>query len=177
MTADRRNEPEEWEHLNFEAFLALGLARASIIDPIVTLLRSDAPINPIVRNAIADAFEGKRPGGAPQFVVKGTGRGAHIGLSHNHFRRDVAIARYVSELRAGGARAGDAIRKASDKFRMSEKTCEAAVTKTAKMDEWINANPMAEERDSGFAHFSDEQWQHFREENYWANFLCRDALE
>ena len=157
-----------------EAMLALGLARPSIIAPIVALLRSNAPLDPAVRTALADAFEGMRPGGAPQFVVRGTGRGAHVGLSIANFDRDVSIARFITEQQSKGISKKDALSAAADKYRMSEKHCEAATTKTAKMDRWLSSNPPDEQESLVIRDMAPTEHQRFRERMFWGRFIFSD---
>ncbi|OQW44370.1 MAG: hypothetical protein A4S16_03525 [Proteobacteria bacterium SG_bin6] len=158
MTSDRYDRPySEWtdedqeaEHLNSEAYLALGQGRADIVGPLVALLRSSRPIHQGVRDAIADALEGKNRGGIPiRLEVAGQNQGKLGGWAGKlmRFRRDLEIGDLVADRRALGDTLDDAIDAAAGEFLIGRDSCRRAVGVHRRCAEWLKGSEAARLRE------------------------------
>ncbi len=137
--ANRTECEKRAEALNIEAYLALGQARADIVTPIVELLRSDVPIDAIVRNALADAFEGRDRLGIPiSFKVVGQDMGPLGGKAqkYSRFKRDLKIGKMIDEDRHAGATREHALELAAQHFCIGEDSCRRAIGVHSKFVKW-----------------------------------------
>lgn len=126
-----------WSNLNNEAFLALSGARADVASALANLIRSDAPIDPIVRAALADALEGRRPAACPLLTVTKVGRGHETASGLARFRLHVALAEEVEARIANGEKRASAEQGAACDFMVGEDLCHKAVTGYRKMRKWL----------------------------------------
>lgn len=144
---DRFDRPiDEWsdedrhaERLNTEVYLSLSHARADIMTPIVNLLRSRVPIDAMVREALADAFEGKHRYGIPIiFKVHRQDLGPLGGKAQKakRFKRDLEIGRDIQEQRRSGATRDQALTAAAERFRIGEDSCRRAMRVLLAFDRW-----------------------------------------
>lgn len=134
------------ERLNVEVYLALSQGRADIITPIAKLLRSEVNIDPVVRDALADAFEGKsRRGSKIEFRVAGQDSGSLPGWAAQHarFRRDLEISERISQVRAEGSKLHEALPVVSAEFLIGEDTCRGALRVRSRFDKWLAKNKEA----------------------------------
>lgn len=137
--SDWTDEDYKAEALNSEAYLALSQARADIITPIVELLRSDVPLDDVVRHALADAFEGKARFGIPiSFKVVGQDMGPLGGKAQKHrrFNRDIEIGQLIYEERHVGATRERALEIAAQRFCIGEDSCRRAIGIHSKFEKW-----------------------------------------
>lgn len=128
------------ERLNLEVYLALSQGRADILAPIVALLRSNVGIDPIVRNALADAFEGKRRlGSRIEFRIGGQDSGSLPGwaTTRSRFVRDLEIATRIAEVRAEGLKRHLALTQVAAEFLIGEDSCRRAMGIKSRFDAWL----------------------------------------
>lgn len=128
------------ECLNLEVYLALSQGRADILTRIVALLRSNVGIDPIVRDALADAFEGKRRlGSAIEFRICGQDSGSLPGWATKHLRflRDLEIAKRIAELRAEGMKRDAALTQVAGEFLIGEDSCRRAIGVGSSFEVWL----------------------------------------
>lgn len=148
VTGDRYEKPYgEWteedheaERLNMEAYLALGQGRADIVTPLVALLRSSQPIHSIVREAVADALEGKDRYGIPiRLEVKGQNQGQLGGWAgkRKRFYRDLAIGEFVEKRRTDGDTFELAVIAAADHFIIGQDSCRRAISVHRQYETWL----------------------------------------
>lgn len=142
--SDAASDPAAWESANLEAYLALSGARADVAGVLARFLRSDAPIDPLLRLALADALEGKRPPGCPNLVVTQIGRGPKSASGLQRFRTHVAIAEDVERQILEGATRQEAERATATQFIVGEDLCHKAVTGYRKMQKWLATRHFSE---------------------------------
>lgn len=135
--SDVTGDPAAWQSANLEAYLALSGARADVAGVLARFLRSEAPIDPVLRLALADALEGKRPPGCPTLLVTQIGRGPESASGLQRFRMHVAIAEDVERRILDGVKRQDAERATATQFIVGEDLCHKAVTGYRKMQKWL----------------------------------------
>jgi hypothetical protein len=153
--------PQEWLRANEEAFLALSGARSDVGGILARLLRSDTPLDPLLRAALADALEGKRPAGCPHLAVTNIGRGHEAPAGVARFRRDVELAEYTEKQIAEGAKRQDAEREAAAHYGVGEDLCHKAVTGYRKMRRWLESQSFKPP-----AGVPDEVWENVVQATY-----------
>lgn len=176
MTHSKPNTPEEnsdGAELNLRAYLAMSRVEANVLDHLVALLRSDAPIDPMIRTAMADAFEGKCASDRVTFKITDQKAGSLGDFSdrRHRFFRDMDIALFIEERRAppDNLTLELAAREASRVFPLvGEKTCLAAVDKARKMQVWVDQN--FPERPDLYRNVTDDQYRHFLQSEYFYLF-------
>ncbi len=172
MSEDERRADE----LNTRAYLAMSRVNAGVVDRLVELLRSNVVIDPIMREAMADAFEGKNQHDRVTFKIVGAKDGAlgDWGERRYRFHRDMAIARYIDDLRNPPRELtlAKAAESAADHFsaeNLTPRTCAAAVEKAQAFRRWEAR--FCPSRPGVFAHHTEEQYRLALEIEYF------DALE
>ncbi|WP_267394972.1 MULTISPECIES: hypothetical protein [unclassified Sphingomonas] len=164
MTPDEQRADD----LNVRAYLAMSRVEANIVKHLTALLRSDVPIDPMVRRALADAFEGRNVADRVTFKVTDLKAGplGDIAERRYRFQRDMAIARYIEERRSGPDHLTlDAAERAAESiFGIGQKTCHAAVGKARKMAAWVAQR--YPERPALLRHLTPEQYRHQLECEY-----------
>jgi hypothetical protein len=163
-------DEQEADDLNTRAYLAMSRVEANVVRHLTALLRSGAPIDPIVRQAMADAFEGKNAADRVTFKVTDLTAGP-LGDSAERryrFQRDMAIARYIQERRSSPERLTlDAAERAAEAlFGIGQKTCHAAVGKERKMQAWVQRT--YPERPPLLQHVTPQQYRHQLECEYFS---------
>lgn len=156
---------DEEEDLNRRAYLAMSRINPHVERRLVELLRSDVPIQRYVRNAIADALEGKNANDRITLKVddKTLGPLGDFATKRDKFHRDMAIARFVAGLRPQLSRE-KALEAASNQFNESEALCDKALKKASDWAEWVEK--YYPERPSLWANVTDEQYRHLLEVEY-----------
>ena len=162
--SEMTDEEREAEELNTRAYLAMSRISAGVVERLVELLRSDAPIHPMMRSAMADAFEGKSQYDRVTFKIVGQKDGAlgDWAERRHKFHRDMVIARYIEELRNPPreltlAKASEA---AADHFsaeNLTPRTCAAAVEKALAFKRWQAR--FCRSRRAFFAAFEEDRYQ------------------
>ena len=148
----------------------MSRVEANIVRHLAALLRSDAPIHPMVRRAMADAFEGKSSTDRVTFKVTDLTAGplGDFADRRHRFMRDMAIARYIKERRSAPHKMTlDAAERAAEaSFGIGQKTCHAAVGKERKMQAWVGKT--YPERPPLLQHLTEEQYRHQLEIEYFS---------
>lgn len=157
------------EQLNTSAYLAMSRVEANVVQHLVALLRSHVPIDPMMRNAMADAFEGKKVNDRVTFRVIDQKVGPLSDSADRRYRffRDMAISRFIAERRAAPHLLSLelAAEAAAEAFpHVGVKTCLAAVDKGRKMKAWMDKH--YPDRPIIHSLVSDEQYRHFLEAEY-----------
>jgi hypothetical protein len=137
---DDEEWPDDWMEENTEVFLALRNAREQPTQIIAAFLRSNTPIHPLLRTALADAFEGVGPDGSVRFEVQGVPYGPFTPGGRRRLQRDMSIAEFVADRRSQGAKRSEAEREAAAHFSIGEDHCHKAVTQVGKMHKWLDEN-------------------------------------
>lgn len=109
MSSDKTDP--EW--LNTEAFFALDGMRSLIADRLIALLRSNAPIDPIVREQLARALERRASDPGIRLEIHGTGSGNSDSAGAMIEKRQdwLAIGRRIQNLVNNGMTIDDAKRE------------------------------------------------------------------
>lgn len=162
--ADMTDEEREAEDLNTRAYLAMSRINAGVVERLVELLRSDAPILPMMRNAMADAFEGKSQYDRVTFKIVGQKDGAlgDWAERRHKFHRDMAIARHIEELRNPPRELTleKAARAAADHFsseNLTPRTCAKAVEKALAFKRWEAR--FCQTRPIFYQHYDEDRYQ------------------
>lgn len=157
-------DDERAEQLNTRAYLAMSRINAGVVDRLVELLRSDVPIAPMMRRAMADAFEGKKQYDRVTFKIVGQKDGAlgDWAERRHKFHRDMAIARYIEELRNPPreltlAKASEAAADYFSTENLTPRTCAAAVEKALAFSRWRAR--FCKTRPTFFDSFDEERYQ------------------
>lgn len=138
MSGDGSAWPDEWEHANSEAYLALGALRAEPAKLLANFLLSDVPISRYVREAMARALLGEQYEGCLGIELVGVGQGPTSPSGRRKARRDLEIGRWVqaqmSQRRISQQKAWV---EASDHFPLSDAGCRDAFRFTVALDKWV----------------------------------------
>lgn len=162
------NDEDLAEELNTHAYLAMSRIRRDVRGALAELFRSGVPISQMVRNAIADAFEGKSVRDRVTFEISNQKAGPLGDYADRigKFQRDMAIARFIDDRRGppDNLTLDDAAADAADHFGIGEKTCKAAVLKARKMEAWLER--VYPQRPRLLSTLSGEQYRHHMEIEY-----------
>ncbi|QTH20820.1 hypothetical protein HRJ34_21230 [Rhizorhabdus wittichii] len=139
-TGEITDWPEEWLNANTEVFLALRGARENPAHIIAQFLRSLTPIHPLLRDALAEAFEHEQPKGGLYFEVRGLRQGPDTAGGRRRLRRDMEIAEFVESRRSTGSSRADAEAAAANHFGTSVDQAHKSVTEARKAEKWLEQN-------------------------------------
>lgn len=133
---------KECEALNLDAYLALQGFREQPQKHLQALLESDCEIDPMVRQALADAFGPSPPKGGLTFKIEGLGKQPTADFLKDKKRFDrLAIGRQVEALKQTGLKEKEAIRSVAKQNvlgkALSEKDVAGCATFARKADSWI----------------------------------------
>jgi hypothetical protein len=163
------------EELNTHAYLAMSRLHRDVRAALAKLFRSGVPISQAVRDAIADAFEGKSVDDRVTFEVSNQKAGPLGDYADRigKFQRDMAIARFIQDRRdpPHNMTLDDAAAEAEEHFGIGIKTCKAAVQKARKMEAWVER--VYPQRPRLLATLSGEQYRHHMEIEY--HFLMEEG--
>ncbi len=123
-------------NMNLRAYVALGGASLDWRGDLAKLLRSEAPLDRLLRDRLADLIE-NQDGDGPSLRLH------NVKPQQDRFKRGAAlsqwmdIGRWISARRAQGRTREEAILEASDLFNSSDKKCEQALGYFMRADEWV----------------------------------------
>lgn len=122
--------------MNLRAYVALGGASLDWRGDLAKLLRSEEPLDRLLRDRLADLIE-NQDGEGPSLRLH------NVKPQLDRFKRGAAlyqwmdIGRWISARRAQGRTREEAIWEASGLFNSSDKKCEQALGYFMRADEWV----------------------------------------
>ncbi|WP_277968210.1 hypothetical protein [Sphingomonas echinoides] len=159
---------DDEEALNLRAYLAMSRINAHAERRLAELLRSEVPIHRIVRDALADAIEGKNAKDRVtlKVVEKTAGPLGGSAESRHKFHRDMEIVRFITERMTGPARTTRerALEEAASRFHESEATCDKALGKGTKFRQWVSQH--YPDRPGILQELTDERYRQFLQAEY-----------
>lgn len=171
MSEDESAWPEEWEHANREAYLALSGMRADPAGCLAELLRSEVPISGYLRKAMARALLGEQYEGCLRLNLVGLGHGIGSPAGNKKARRDIEIGRWVQKRHSETGSQNRAWLDAAEHFHLSDATCRDAFRFVQKMDKWIDDHP---EKDiPAFCSAVPHVWEGVLQEMYFQNLASQ----